>query len=153
MLVLLDTSICICPIDRRPCFERVLRRISGRSLGGICISAVAVSELRFGVANSARALRNAAALEDFLSRFELLDYPVAAGVSYGNIRRDLGRAGTPIGKNDLLTASHAMAVKASVATANSGASVRRSRARRRALNFPALVCEPIRPSHAKSARS
>lgn len=120
MLVLLDTNICICLINRRSGYERVLRRISGRSVGEICISAIAVSELRFGVANSARANQNAAALEEFLSRFELLDYPVEAGVFYGNIRRDLERAGTPIGNNDLLIASHAMAIKANVATANSG---------------------------------
>ena len=120
MLVLLDTNICICLINRRPGFERGLRRISGRSIGEICISAIAVSELRFGVASSARAKENTVALEDFLSRFDLLDYPVEAGVHYGNIRRDLERAGTPIGNNDLLIASHAMAIKASVATANTG---------------------------------
>ncbi|MSQ70710.1 MAG: type II toxin-antitoxin system VapC family toxin [Betaproteobacteria bacterium] len=118
MLVLLDTDICICLINRRPGFERVLRRISGRSHGEICISAIAVSELRFGVANSAHASENRIALEEFLSRFELLDYPVEASVHYGSIRRDLQRAGTPIGNNDLLIASHAMAIKANVATAN-----------------------------------
>ena len=68
MLVLLDTNICVCLINRQPGYERVLRRISGRSVGEICISAIAVSELRFGVANSSRAQQNAAALEEFLAR-------------------------------------------------------------------------------------
>ena len=121
MLVLLDTNICICLINRRPGFERVLRRLSGRSIGEICISAITVSELRFGVAKSKRASANLAALEEFLSRFSLLDYPVEAGANYGKIRNELERAGTPIGNNDLLIASHAMAIKASVATANVGA--------------------------------
>jgi tRNA(fMet)-specific endonuclease VapC len=120
MLVLLDTDICIHLINRRPGFERVLRRLSGRSIGEICISAITVSELRFGVAKSAHGSANAAALEEFLSRFELLDYPVDAGASYGKIRSELERGGTPIGNNDLLITAHAMAIKANVATANIG---------------------------------
>lgn len=118
MLVLLDTDICVYLINRRPGFERVLRRVSDRSIGEICISAITVAELRFGVAKSARGKANAIALEEFLSRFELLDYPVEASVSYGKIRTELKRAGTLIGNNDLLIASHALAIKANVVTAN-----------------------------------
>ena len=118
MLILLDTHICVYLINRRPGFERVLRRISGRSIGEICISAITVAELRFGVAKSARGNANAIALDEFLSRFELLDYPVEASVSYGKIRTELERAGTLIGNNDLLIASHALAIKANVVTAN-----------------------------------
>ena len=116
MLVLLDTDICVYLINRRPGFERVLRRVSDRSIGEICISAITVAELRFSVAKSARG--NAIALDEFLSRFELLDYPVEASVSYGKIRTELERAGTLIGNNDLLIASHALAIKANVVTAN-----------------------------------
>ena len=118
MLVLLDTDICVYLINRRPGFERVLRRVSDRSIGEICISAITVAELRFGVAKSARGNANAIALDEFLSRFELLDYPVEASVSYGKIRTELERAGTLIGNNDLLIASHALAIKANVVTAN-----------------------------------
>ena len=118
MLVLLDTDICVYLINRRPGFERVLRRVSGRSIGEICISAITVAELRFGVAKSARGNANAIALDEFLSRFELLDYPLEASVSYAKIRTELERAGTLIGNNDLLIASHALAIKANVVTAN-----------------------------------
>ena len=118
MLVLLDTNICIHLINRRSGFERVLRRLSGRSFGEICISAVTVSELRYGVVKSARSSENAATLDEFLSRFELLDYPVDAAATYGRIRTDLERAGTPIGNNDLLIAAHALAIYARVATSN-----------------------------------
>jgi tRNA(fMet)-specific endonuclease VapC len=118
MLVLLDTNICIHLINRRPGFEAVLRRLSGRSFGEICISAITVSELSYGVAKSARSSENAATLDEFLSRFELLDYPVDAAASYGRIRADLERAGKPIGNNDLLIAAHALAIGARVATSN-----------------------------------
>ena len=118
MLVLLDTDICVYLINRRPGFDRVLRRVSGRSIGEICISAITVAELRFGVAKSARGNANAIVLGEFLSRFELLDYPVAASVSYGKIRTELERMGTPVGNNDLLIAAHALAIKANVVTAN-----------------------------------
>ena len=96
------------------------RRLSGRSIGEIRISAITVSDLRFGVAKSAHRSANAAALDEFLSRVELLDYPVEASASYGKIRTELDRAGTPIGNNDLLIAVHAMSIKANVATANIG---------------------------------
>lgn len=118
MLVLLDTNICIHLMTRRPGFERVLRRLSGRSFGEICISAITVSELRYGVAKSAKSADNATALEEFLSRFELLDYPVDAAETYGRVRTELERAGKPIGNNDLLIAAHALAIGARVATAD-----------------------------------
>jgi tRNA(fMet)-specific endonuclease VapC len=118
MLVLLDTNICIHLINRRPGFERVVRRFSGRSFGEICVSAITVSELQYGVAKSAKSSENAAVLDEFLSRFELLDYPVYAAASYGKIRASLERSGKPIGGNDLLIAAHAMAIDARVATAN-----------------------------------
>src|SRR3954451_14032522 len=118
MLVLLDTNICIHLINRRPGFERVLRRVSGRSLGEICISAITVSELQYGAAKSAKAKENAAALDEFVSGFETLDYPVEAAASYGIIRADLERSGKPIGNNDLLIAAHAVAMAAGVVTAN-----------------------------------
>jgi len=118
MLVLLDTDICIHLINRRPAFERVLRRLSGRSFGEICISAITVSELHYGVAKSAKRAGNAAALEAFLSRFELLDYPVDAAERYGSVRSQLEVLGKSIGNNDLLIAAHALAIGARVATAN-----------------------------------
>jgi tRNA(fMet)-specific endonuclease VapC len=118
MVVLLDTNICIHLINRRPGFERVLRRVSGRSFGEICISAITTSELQYGAAKSAKKKENTAALDEFLSRFEVLDYPVEAAPSYGSIRADLERTGKPIGNNDLLIAAHALTMGASVATAN-----------------------------------
>lgn len=118
MRCLLDTDLCIRLLNRRPGFEKVLRRISGRSYGEILISAITVSELCYGIANSAKQKDNAAALEAFLALFEVCDYPVVAADHYGAIRAELERAGQPIGGNDLLIAAHARALGASIATAN-----------------------------------
>ena len=94
--------------------------LSGHEERETALEAITVSDLRFGVAKSAHRSANAAALDEFLSRFELLDYPVEASASYGKIRTELDRAGTPIGNNDLLIVAHAMSIKANVATANIG---------------------------------
>ncbi len=118
MRVLLDTNICISIINQRPGFDRALRRISGRSFGEICISAITVSELNYGVTKSAKRRENASALEEFFTRFELLDYPIEAASRYGPIRAQLENDGVVIGGNDLLIAAHASAIGASVATAN-----------------------------------
>jgi tRNA(fMet)-specific endonuclease VapC len=118
MLVFLDTNICICLINQRAGFERALRRLSGRSFGEICISAITGSELHYGTAKSVRKKENNAALDDVLSRFEVLDYPAEAAPIYGSIRADLESPGKPIGNNKLLIAAHALAAGASVATGN-----------------------------------
>ena len=118
MLVLLDTDICIHLIDRRPGFEQVLRRLSGRSFGEICLSAITISELRYGVAKSVRSKTNPATLDDFLSAFELLDYSVDAAATYATIRVELDRIGGRIGNNDLLIAAHALSIGARLVTGN-----------------------------------
>jgi tRNA(fMet)-specific endonuclease VapC len=61
-----------------------------------------------------------AVLEEFLSRFELLDYPVAAADAYGSIRVSLEKAGQPIGGNDLMIAAHALTIDARLVTRNLG---------------------------------
>lgn len=53
MRVLLDVDIRIHIINRNPGYERTIGRVSGRSYGEISLSAVTLSELRFGVARSA----------------------------------------------------------------------------------------------------
>jgi tRNA(fMet)-specific endonuclease VapC len=51
--------------------------------------------------------RTLAAVEDFCSRLDVLDYGAKAAQHYGQIRTALERRGTPIGVNDLHIAAHA----------------------------------------------
>lgn len=49
---MLDTDTLVHFINRKPRFERVARRMSGRSQGELRMSAVTLAELCFGVAKS-----------------------------------------------------------------------------------------------------
>jgi|GEM_PF-3681135 predicted nucleic acid-binding protein len=49
--------------------------------------------------------------EDFVSRFELLNYGFAAAAHYGQIQATLERGGTPIGVNDCHIGPHARSLR------------------------------------------
>jgi tRNA(fMet)-specific endonuclease VapC len=118
MIWMLDTNTLICLINRRPNFERVARRMSGRSPGELRMSAITVAELRYGIALSARADENEAALEELLNMIQADDFPVGAARDFGEIKATLSRRGRPIGPYDLLIAAHARHVGATLVTNN-----------------------------------
>lgn len=113
-----DTDIMIHLINRRPGFERIARRMSGRSPGELKISAITVAELRFGAANGEFRKENEAALDDLLDLFEMDDLPCGAGGDFGEIKTALLLKGKPIGPYDMLIASHARHIGATVVTNN-----------------------------------
>ena len=100
---MLDTNIVIYVIKRRPL--EVLSKFNHHA-GQMCISTVTVSELIYGVEKSLHQKKNLRAVEDFMSRLEVLDYNLKASYHYGSIRADLEKKGTPIGVNDLHIAAH-----------------------------------------------
>jgi tRNA(fMet)-specific endonuclease VapC len=84
----------------------------------VCISAVVLSELRFGVAVSPSSARNAEALNTFLKYVQVFPYPAEAAEDYGQIRAELKSQGTPIGGNDLLIAAHVRCLGLTLVTNN-----------------------------------
>ena len=118
MTWMFDTDIMIYLINRRPGYERIARRMSGRSPGELRLSAITVSELRFGVANGEFRKENEAALEELLDLFQLEDFPTAAAQDFADIRTALVARGKPIGPYDTLIASHARSLHATVVTNN-----------------------------------
>ena len=62
MIWLLDIDILIHLANRRPGFERIVRRMSGRSPGELRLSAITLSELQFGVENGEFRTENRRAL-------------------------------------------------------------------------------------------
>ncbi len=116
MIWMLDTNTLIYFISRKPDYERVARRMSGRSPGELHMSAISLSELRFGIAQSERAQENEAALEELLDLVQADDFPVGAARDFGEIRAALSRRGRPIGPYDLLIAAHARHIRATLVT-------------------------------------
>ena len=118
MTWMLDTDIMIHFINRKSGYERVARRMSGRSPGELRLSAITVLELRFGAANGEFRKEKQAALEELLELFELEDLPCGAARDFAEIKIALQSKGKPIGPYDMLIASHARHISATVVTNN-----------------------------------
>ena len=114
---LLDTNI-LSDLIRDP-QGSVARRISSVGEGTVCTSIVVAAELRFGAEKSGSS-KLADRVDLLLSALNVLPLESPADRHYGEVRQQLTRRGTPIGPNDLLIASHALAVDLTVVTANAG---------------------------------
>ncbi len=106
MKYMLDTNICIYAIKNKP--MHVLQKIYENMAEGLCLSAITLTELEYGIANSASPDKNSAALLQFVSILEILPFDDFAAAQYGQIRSCLQRKGTPIGTLDMLIAAHAL---------------------------------------------
>ena len=73
----------------------------------ICISAVTYAELVHRVEKSQAVEKNRVALALLLANIEIMDFDSLAAESYGKVRADLEKAGTPIGSLDMMIAGHA----------------------------------------------
>lgn len=115
MMYLLDTNICIYIINERP--AQVLQRLIQVGHDSLAISTVTVAELAFGIAKSTRPHAREK-LENFLSKFPILDWNQEAAWIYGNVRKALEAKGQRIGERDLLIGCQALALNATLVTNN-----------------------------------
>lgn len=115
---MLDTNICIYLIKQRPI--GVLQRLRELDVATVRVSSITVAELQYGVAKSTRPEQNALALAAFLAPIGVEAFDDAAAATYGALRADLERKGTPIGNMDLLIAAHALAHGRTLVTNNTG---------------------------------
>jgi tRNA(fMet)-specific endonuclease VapC len=116
MKIMLDINICIYIIKRQP--AAVLKHFLEYQVGDIGISAITLSELRYGVAKSTHREKNAKALAEFIVALEVVPFDEEAALVYGDIRSNLEKAGTPIGSMDMLLASHAVSLGIPLVTNN-----------------------------------
>ena len=118
MTRLLDTSVCIALINRSD--EAAADRLLAQRPADIHLCSVVKGELLFGARNSARVDENLRRVENFCRNFASSPFDDAAAERYGIIRAGLRRAGAPIGGNDLMIASIALANSHVLVTRNVG---------------------------------
>ena len=116
MLYMLDTDICSYIIKQRP--VSVLARLEQVSLEDMCISAVTLAELMYGVERSSSKEKNLRIVTRFVRHLAVLSWDHVAAEHYVQIRTRLERVGTPIGNMDLMIAAHARSQGAVVVTNN-----------------------------------
>ena len=112
---MLDTNIVIYVMKRKPI--EVLGKFNANSTR-MAMSVITLSELFHGAENSTRVSENLLAIEDFVSRLEVLQYTPKASQHYGSIRAVLEKRGQAIGVNDLHIAAHARSEGLTVVTNN-----------------------------------
>ena len=110
---LLDTCVCIVMIRGR--IPEVASRFHCLDLG---ISSITFAELECGVHRSSNPLQNGTALRHFCTGVIVYPFDTCAASIYGEIRKNLETAGTPIGPLDTLIAAHALALDAILITNN-----------------------------------
>ena len=118
MKYMLDTNICIYVIKHN--VPNVIQTFLSHQPNDLCISSITYAELVYGVQKSSQPERNMTALVKFLSSIQVVDFDAAVAFSYGQIRADLERKGTPIGNMDMLIAAHALSRKLTLVTNNTG---------------------------------
>ena len=116
MKYFLDTNICIYVINKRP--SAIIAKFTEFPPQELGISAIVVSELRYGVAKSQQAERNQQLLDAFLRPFQIVPYGKKAAQAYATIRAELEKKGQPIGREDLLIAAHAVSADLTLITNN-----------------------------------
>ncbi len=116
MRFLLDTNVCIKILNGSS--EAVVARMHGRDPAEITLSAVVRAELVYGARKSRHVAANLRLVEGFCEPFVCLPVDDRTADVYGGIRADLERLGRPIGPNDLMIASTALAHSLTLVTHN-----------------------------------
>ncbi|HWU61225.1 MAG TPA: type II toxin-antitoxin system VapC family toxin [Ensifer sp.] len=115
MRYLLDTN-AMSEMMRGP-VNKMTSAIAKLGEDAVCTSIVVVSELKFGAAKK-RSANLTANLEKVLDTILIEDFKAPADAAYAELRATLEKAGTPIGQMDMLIAAHALALDATLVTAN-----------------------------------
>ena len=114
MKYMLDTNMIIYARNGRP--EEVLQKFRQYEPEDLCISAITMAELEYGICNSSNPLQNRIALAAFLSSIVIMPFDAEAAREYGLIRYELKKRGLTTGSNDMLIAAHARSLNLKLVT-------------------------------------
>jgi len=106
-MYLLDTNACIRILNGTS--QALIERLRATPPSRIRLCSIVKAELQYGARHSAQVAKNLRLLEDFFGPFVCLPFDDRCADHYGVIRAELSRLGLPIGPNDLLIASTAVA--------------------------------------------
>ncbi len=116
VLFLLDTNTVSFLVNARSSAVRT-HYVEAEDKGArIAISAITEAELLFGLAKRPEATRLRANFDRFFAAVDLLPWDSPVARAYGALRAELTGAGKSLGLMDLLIASHAIAVGATLVT-------------------------------------
>lgn len=116
MRYLLDTNVCVDYLNGR--YPAVTRRIQSSPPKDLCISSVAIAELRYGADKSARRRKNHGRIDVLVDEIQCLDFDLEAAAAFGGVRSDLENKGQVIGPFDMLIAAQALARRLILVTDN-----------------------------------
>ena len=112
---LLDTNAASAILRQR---EPVCTRATSVPLSSLLISSVTAGELHYGVAKRPQATALARLVREFLRYTDILPWTDEVASHYGSLRAALEARGTTIAPLDLMIAAHALAVDATLVSAD-----------------------------------
>ena len=118
MIYLLDTNAWIAHLRQNN--PKLVQRLLQANPGDVALCSVVLAELLYGAHHSAGSKQSAnlALIARLQRQFGSLPFDDRAAEEYGKNRAFLARLGTPIGPNDLMIASIALANKLTLVTHN-----------------------------------
>jgi tRNA(fMet)-specific endonuclease VapC len=115
-MYLLDTNICIYAMKNS--YPALTSRLFQIPPSDIFISSVTVGELEYGSAKSKWGERSRNVMNLFLSTYTILPFDRNDASTFGRLRAELARKGTPIGPYDIQIAAHGISRNLIVVTHN-----------------------------------
>lgn len=92
-------------------------QLTARAPSEVCMSAITLSELRFG-ADKRRSRRLHQLIDTFMASVEVLPFDHVAAALFGRVAASLRAKGTPIGIVDTLIAAHALSLNLTLVSNN-----------------------------------
>jgi tRNA(fMet)-specific endonuclease VapC len=114
---LLDTNSCVDHLRRGPA-SNIAAKLAAAVPGSVVLCSVVVAELLYGAHRSVRKAQTLSEVHAFCHNFQSLAFDGPAADEYGWLRAHLVAAGTPIGPNNLLIGSIALANGLTLVTHN-----------------------------------